>query len=200
MSLHVQVCRALCDSCPNPLPSLTCGHTQGAPDHPTVLADRLPMHLRSLHIWGTEDTAVDCSRSRSLRDKWLQHVNAPVTVEHGSGHCIPTQAAFLNQYRDFMEAALKSTDAALPPARPPPALAAADVSLLRPGCVVVADNVLSFGVPLTDYLDHVRATGGPYACSLLREGQVEYSAVGGAAERGTKDELMLDGVEISVLR
>jgi len=159
------------------------------------------MHLRSLHIWGTEDTAVDCSRSRSLRDKWLQHVNAPVTVEHGSGHCIPTQAAFLNQYRDFMEAALKSTDAALPPAPPPLALAPAeDVPLLHPGCVVVADNVLSFGAPLTDYLDHVRATEGPYASSLLREGHVEYSAVGGAAERGAEDELMLDGVEISVLR
>ena len=175
--------------------------TQGAPDHPTVLAERLPQHLRSLHIWGTEDTAVDCSRSRSLRDKWIGHQNAPVTIEHGAGHCIPTQATYLSQYRDFMEAAIAATDAALPPASSLVEVAVtADMPLLRPGCVVVADNVLSFGVPLTDYLNHVRATGGPYVSSLLREGLVEYSAVQGAVERGAEDELMLDGVEISVLR
>ena len=48
--------------------------------------------------------------------------------------------------------------------------------LLAPGCVVVADNVLSFdgGASLKPYLEHVRDTSR-YASSTLHEAPVEYS-------------------------
>jgi len=189
-----------------PCPGLKFVICAGAPDHPSIEAARLPASLHSLHIWGTGDVAVDCSRSRAVRDKWLAspRVSEPQTIEHGSGHCIPTQAAFLRQYCDFMDAAIQApevtAESSLPTPAPAPA-AATEAPFLRPGCVVVADNVLSFGAPLADYLGHVRNAQGPYASSSLREGRVEYSGEAeGALENGQKDDLMVDGVEISVLR
>lgn len=49
--------------------------------------------------------------------------------------------------------------------------------LLVSGSTVLADNVLSFGVPKQDYLDHVRSSHF-YASSQLIESTLEYSASG----------------------
>ena len=46
--------------------------------------------------------------------------------------------------------------------------------LLANGCVVIADNVLSFGKPLTDYLEHVRNDKN-YSDSVLYQSFIEYS-------------------------
>ncbi|KAJ1417050.1 S-adenosyl-L-methionine-dependent methyltransferase [Ochromonadaceae sp. CCMP2298] len=93
--------------------------------------------------------------------------------------------------------------------------------LLHPGSVVVADNVLSFGQPLTEYLAHVRDPLGPYRSSQLHEGFVEYCGLGdsggaagidsdgggGGGSAGGGDETAAlsaeaykDGMEISVFR
>ncbi len=75
-------------------------------------------------------------------------------------------------------------------------------ALLRPGCIVVADNVLSFGVPLDDYLAHVRSADGPFAASQLRQSSVEYSGQAASAAdcSSAGSALLIDGVEISVLK
>jgi len=62
---------------------------------------------------------------------------------------------------------------------------------LKTGAVVVADNTLSFGKPLTDYLDHVR-NKDYYSSSECFEAFVEY------APEDTEE--YRDGVEISVKR
>jgi hypothetical protein len=64
--------------------------------------------------------------------------------------------------------------------------------------VVVADNVLSFGVPLTAYLDYVRNPAGPYASSELFEGSVEYSSTEEGGVDAVQNKDFVDGVEISV--
>jgi catechol O-methyltransferase len=72
--------------------------------------------------------------------------------------------------------------------------------LTSPGAVVVADNVLSFGVPLVDYLQHVRRPveeGGRYSSSVLHRRTVEYSTVADSVENG---DALEDGIEISFLR
>jgi catechol O-methyltransferase len=69
--------------------------------------------------------------------------------------------------------------------------------LLSPGTIVVADNILSFGVPLSDYLNHVRmplAEGGLYSSSVLHRRSVEYSTATDSVEDGGELE---DGIEIS---
>mmetsp|Transcript_23063 Transcript_23063/g.31604 ORF Transcript_23063/g.31604 Transcript_23063/m.31604 type:complete len:139 (-) Transcript_23063:92-508(-) len=73
--------------------------------------------------------------------------------------------------------------------------------LLQSGCVVVADNVLCFQSPLTDYLDFVRDTRGPFASSECYEYPIEYSksGPGGAIEAG-REEYYHDGVEVSLLK
>ena len=48
----------------------------------------------------------------------------------------------------------------------------------RPGCVVVADNIYSFGITLQDYLDHVSLAGGLYGPTVIHHCAVEYSAAG----------------------
>lgn len=71
--------------------------------------------------------------------------------------------------------------------------------LVSPGAIVVADNILSFGVPLADYLEHVRrpvGEGGLYKSSVLHRRTVEYSTVSDCVEDGNELE---DGIEISVL-
>jgi catechol O-methyltransferase len=184
-----------------PCPGLKFVICAGAPDHFSVLPEKLPTHLRSLHIWGTTDLAVDCSRSRSLRDKWSMRCLAPVTIEHGSGHCIPTQAVYLQQYCAFMEAAMEANDAPSLPVPPVASHSMAPVPLLRSGCVVVADNVLSFGVPLTEYLSHVRDPEGPYRSSEIHKETVEYSMVGVETDAPEEVNAMYeDGIEVSILK
>lgn len=48
--------------------------------------------------------------------------------------------------------------------------------LLGVGTVVVADNVLSFGVPIQDYLDHVRDASGPFSSSVCHHASIEYAS------------------------
>ena len=84
----------------------------------------------------------------------------------------------------------------------PDLTAVVQAGLLRSGSVVVADNVLSFGAPLTEYLQYVRNPEGPFATSELFDGVVEYSEP--VASDGTRirneNENYVDGVEISVFR
>ena len=63
-------------------------------------------------------------------------------------------------------------------------------SLLQSGSIVVADNVLSFGKPLSDYLAHVRDQER-YASSALFEDYVEYA---------DESPQFRDALEISVRR
>jgi catechol O-methyltransferase len=69
--------------------------------------------------------------------------------------------------------------------------------LLKPGCVVVADNVHSFDQPLTEYLDFVRSDSR-FLRSDLRPARVEYSSVQQvpASKSGS---YFFDAVEISAL-
>jgi catechol O-methyltransferase len=78
--------------------------------------------------------------------------------------------------------------------------------LLVPGGVVVADNVLSFGCPLDDYLTHVRSTGSTssakpktvcYESSVLHRCPVEYSCHDSASL--PSGHYLEDGVEVSVI-
>ena len=62
-------------------------------------------------------------------------------------------------------------------------------SLIQAGSIVVADNVLSFGKPLDEYLAHVRDPA-KYSKSTLFESFVEYA--------DSEDPEFQDGVEISV--
>lgn len=75
-----------------------------------------------------------------------------------------------------------------------------DAQLLRSGSVVVADNVLSFGVALTDYLTYVRDPVGNYSESKLYEGFIEYAGPTGCALNAAESPNLADGVEISVFR
>lgn len=73
--------------------------------------------------------------------------------------------------------------------------------LLTTGSVVVADNVLSFGKPLTEYLDYVRDPSGPFSSSELHESMIEYAIVGEISEDKEQPEQRIDlrdGVEISI--
>ena len=84
------------------------------------------------------------------------------------------------------------------------------LNIMRPGCVVIADNVLSFGEPLSDYLSHVR-DNTIYESSEMHESFIEYAVAKDEAEGivGVKTELrdtagpalsLLDGVEISIYK
>lgn len=166
----------------------------GAPYHPSITSDALHhlSHLPNLHIYGTADTTVDPARSILLMEQWRDtagRTEAPVVIEHDKGHCIPTQASYLNQYRDFINDALGRQ----PEEQEKTSSTAELLPILRPGCVVVADNVLSFGVPLEEYLQYVRSSS---SSSLLFKDWVEYSR---SNEGATESALHLDGVEVSVL-
>ena len=79
--------------------------------------------------------------------------------------------------------------------------------LLRAGGVVVADNVLSFGCPLDDYMQHVRRRSSDssvspvvYGSSTLHRSCVEYSAAGGQDGSSLPaGHYLEDGVEVSVI-
>ena len=78
--------------------------------------------------------------------------------------------------------------------------------LLKDGCVVVADNVLSFNQPLQEYLEYVRGTpsesaysgsGCLFSNSELKRAPVEYSReqeLPSGAQAGYYE----DGVEVSI--
>eukprot|EP01032_Pedospumella_encystans_P014879 gene14879-17068_t len=70
--------------------------------------------------------------------------------------------------------------------------------LLKTGSVVVADNVLSFGIPLTEYLDHVRDPNGLYSSSKLHEGFIEYASGEHVSLNPSENANLVDGVEISI--
>ena len=72
--------------------------------------------------------------------------------------------------------------------------------LLNAGSVVVADNVLSFGIPLTEYLDHVRDPNGLYSSSKLHEGFIEYASGEHASLNPSENANLVDGVEISIYK
>lgn len=74
------------------------------------------------------------------------------------------------------------------------------VGLLKRGTVVVADNILSFGVPLTGYLDHVRDADGLYSSSNLHEGFIEYASGEAAHLSAVENADLVDGVEISIYK
>mmetsp|Transcript_32804 Transcript_32804/g.55316 ORF Transcript_32804/g.55316 Transcript_32804/m.55316 type:complete len:269 (+) Transcript_32804:103-909(+) len=80
-----------------------------------------------------------------------------------------------------------------------------DAGLLRSGSVVLADNVLSFGVQISDYLEHVRSNDGLYSSSMLHESTIEYylkpqesSAIECYSE--SQKERNLDGMELSIFK
>lgn len=80
-------------------------------------------------------------------------------------------------------------------------MAIENVGLLTNGSIVVADNVLSFGKPLLDYLDYVRDPSGPFSSSELHESLIEYAI----PDENTENEQqpgrpidLRDGVEISI--
>ena len=72
--------------------------------------------------------------------------------------------------------------------------------LLSTGSIVVADNVLSFGVPLTDYLTHVRDPKGLYRSSELYPGFIEYAKDRDVSIDASTSPELVDGVEISEYR
>lgn len=72
--------------------------------------------------------------------------------------------------------------------------------LLRSGTVVVADNVLSFGVPLKAYLEYVRDPAGSFASSELHSGFIEYAAERDAQLDPQTSPDLVDGLEISIVR
>ena len=78
--------------------------------------------------------------------------------------------------------------------------------ILNHGCAVVADNVLSFGRPMVDYLEHVRHSQGLYASSEMKKAFLEYScpsAVAVGYNAHVDEDIpveFIDGVEISILK
>lgn len=60
--------------------------------------------------------------------------------------------------------------------------------MLSPGCVVLADNILSFGVPLNDFIDHVSESNDMYASYELMRGAVEYSVASDTVPTGDAHE------------
>lgn len=75
-----------------------------------------------------------------------------------------------------------------------------EAGLLRTGAIVVADNVLSFGVPLSDYLSHVRDPTGLYTSSKLYEGFIEYASGESSNLSAAESPDLVDGVEISIYK
>jgi hypothetical protein len=76
----------------------------GAPDVPSHLIDptngqsRIPTNIESLHLIGLADNAVPPYVSHTLATRFTN----PVVIEHEQGHCIPTRAAQLDRYVDFI--------------------------------------------------------------------------------------------------
>jgi catechol O-methyltransferase len=79
------------------------------------------------------------------------------------------------------------------------------LDIMIPGCVVIADNVLSFGEPLSDYLSHVR-DNTIYESSEIHESFIEYAVAMDDVDirpelRDTGQALsLIDGVEVSIYK
>ena len=71
--------------------------------------------------------------------------------------------------------------------------------LLHSGSVVVADNVLSFGRPLTEYLQYVQDPHGLFSSSATHQDHVEYSSIEDSVSELSPDDL-IDAVEVSIFR
>jgi predicted esterase len=76
----------------------------GAPDVPSHLLDpagnsKIPSAVKSLHLVGLADNVIPHHVSKKLATRFT---NARV-IEHEQGHCIPTRAAMLNTYVEFLE-------------------------------------------------------------------------------------------------
>jgi predicted O-methyltransferase YrrM len=67
--------------------------------------------------------------------------------------------------------------------------------LVGSGTVVAADNVLSFGIPITDYLEYVRDDCGPFCSSICHQSQIEY-----VDDKTSEAMPIIDALEISVYR
>jgi hypothetical protein len=89
----------------------------GAPDVPTHLIDqrtgqsRIPKVIQSLHLIGLADNAVPSHVSHTLATRFTH----PVVIEHEQGHCIPTRAAQLDRYVDFIRQFVPHSNLSLPP-------------------------------------------------------------------------------------
>lgn len=78
--------------------------------------------------------------------------------------------------------------------------------LLRSGSIVVADNVLSFNTPLTEYLNYVKDPNGLFSSSITYHSRIEYSAstkddasaTTAMHDKEPLDGSLLDAVEVSV--
>lgn len=75
----------------------------GAPDVPSHLIEsdglsKIPKSIRSLHLIGLADSAVPPDVSRNLAARFY----SPMVIEHEQGHCIPTRAAQLDRYVEFI--------------------------------------------------------------------------------------------------
>ena len=73
--------------------------------------------------------------------------------------------------------------------------------LLSPGCVVAADNILSFNIPLNDYIDHI-CQSGLYADYNLHQCLVEYTSsdVTNASSEGHENTETSDGIAVAVFK
>jgi catechol O-methyltransferase len=69
--------------------------------------------------------------------------------------------------------------------------------MLSPGCVVLADNILSFGVPLNDFINHVSESNNLYSGFELMRGAVEYSVASDVLPPGDAHE---DGMCVAIYK
>jgi hypothetical protein len=83
----------------------------GAPDVPSHLLDshgqsKIPRHIKSLHLIGLADNAVPPHVSHTLASRFVN----PAVIEHEQGHCIPTRAAQLDGYVEFIRGFCEPAD------------------------------------------------------------------------------------------
>ena len=75
--------------------------------------------------------------------------------------------------------------------------------LMKEGTIVVADNVLSLGIPLDDYLNHVKDKNGKYLSSETKYASLEYSRADSNKKTENvdgSDVPLDDGIEISIYK
>lgn len=90
-------------SLPDRYPGLKFVIVGGAPDVPSHLLDsdkhsKIPKTIHSLHLIGLADNAVPPFVSQNLSARFYN----PTVIEHEQGHCIPTRAAQLDRYVEFI--------------------------------------------------------------------------------------------------
>ena len=148
---------------------------------------------RLLHITGLESRARVIKSSFALPDCIPQLMSCIVTINGTSDSAVG--AMFIDHDKSRYCQDLKICES---------------INIMRPGCIVIADNVLSFGEPLTEYLDHVRDTN-IYSSSALHKSFIEYAVSADSVDSATvfRDGLrdasvshldLIDGVEVSVYK